>query len=143
MSRLVAQLHIARAKLGLTVEDYRAVLIARTGKSSAKDMTERERAEALEGFKALGFVPVPTPSRSLNRKPHVRLIYALWGDLQKRGAVTKGARGAPALRAWVARQTGVATPEFLTVQQGQSCAEALKQWIKRIEEKGKGDVEAR
>jgi phage gp16-like protein len=141
MSRLTAQLHIARAKLGLTVEEYRAVLEARTGKRSAADMSEGERATALEGFVALGFAPAARAAAPRKQRPaHVRLIYALWGDLQTRGAVIKGPRGAKALRAWIARQTGVSAPEFLTVEQASKCAEALKLWIKRIKGGDHGQV---
>jgi phage gp16-like protein len=141
MSRLTAQLHIARARLGLSVEEYRAVLEARTGKRSAADMSEAERATALEGFVALGFQPAARADRPRTQRPaHVRLIYALWGDLQTRGAVVKGARGKPALRAWINRQTGASAPEFLTVEQAGKCAEALKLWIRRV--KGGDDAKS-
>jgi phage gp16-like protein len=133
MSRLTAQLHIARARLGLSVDEYRAVLRARTGKESAKDMSEAERATALEGFVALGFEPRARADKPRVQRPaHVKLIYALWGELQARRAVVKGPRGAKALRAWITRQTGSSAPEFLTVEQAQKAAEALKLWIRRI-----------
>ncbi len=133
MSRLIAQLHIARAKLGMSEADYRAVLVARTGKESSKDMSEAERAHALDGFIALGFQPAARFARRNAARPaRIKKIYALWGELQTLDAVVSGPKGAQALREWVKRQTGVENPDWLTVSQSRACAEALKQWIARI-----------
>lgn len=127
----LAKIHVAKKQLGLDDADYRAVLQRATGKASAGAMTEPERLQALAAFEKLGFKP---KSRPAGRAPHVKHIYALWGDLQKRGAVARGPKGAPALRAFVKRQTGAAAPEFLTPVAAASVTEALKSWVERIKE---------
>lgn len=139
MSGLLAKLHVAKKQLGLQDSEYRAVLNGATGKSSAAGMSEGELARSLAAFEKLGFKPASTRQK-INRPPHVRHIYALWGELQGLGAVVKGSKGAGALRAFVKRQSGVNAPEFLTVPAGNSVTEALKSWIKRVKagEKGTG-----
>ena len=132
MSALAA-IHMGRKALGLGEEEYRALLMSVAGKASSGDMSEAERQRVVLRMRELGYQPASRASRPrTQRPPHIRLVYALWGELQTRGAVVKGPRGAKALRAWVSRQTGVSAPEFLTVEQGQKCAEALKLWIRRI-----------
>ncbi|MCO4053427.1 MAG: regulatory protein GemA [Bosea sp.] len=127
----LARIHIAKKQLALEEEDYRAILERATGKSSAREMTEAERGRVLAEFERLGFRARPARA---GRPAHVRHIYALWGELQACGAVVRGPRGAPALRAFVRRQTGVAAPEFLSPAQSTSVTEALKGWIARIKQ---------
>lgn len=127
----LAKIHVAKKQLALEEESYRAILERATGKSSARDMTEAERGRVLAEFERLGFRARPARA---GRPAHVRHIYALWGELQARGAVVRGPKGAPALRAFVRRQTGVAAPEFLAPAQSASVTEALKSWIARIKQ---------
>jgi phage gp16-like protein len=129
MAGALAKIHVAKKQLALEEDNYRAILVRTTGKSSAATMSEAERGRVLAEFERLGFRAQPARA---GRPPHVRKIYALWGELQKRGAVVRGAKGAPALRAFVARQTGVAAPEFLAPAQAASVTEALKGWIERV-----------
>ena len=132
MSALAA-IHMGRKALGLGEEEYRALLMAVVGKASSKEMSEAERQRVVLRMRELGYQPAARAARPrVSRPPHVRLIYALWGELQTRGAVVKGPRGAKGLRSWIARQTGVSAPEFLTVEQAGKCAEGLKLWIRRI-----------
>jgi Protein of unknown function (DUF1018) len=133
MSGLIAKLHIAKKQLGLEDSEYRAVLHAATGKESARGMSEAELKRSLAAFEARGFKSA-SPRAKIQRPPHVRHIYALWGELQGLGAVTRGPKGATALRAFVKRQSGASAPEFLTVQASASVTEALKAMIKRAKE---------
>jgi phage gp16-like protein len=138
---LIAKIHIARKQLAMVDDEYRSLLEAETGLRSCAGMSQAQLASVLAALERRGFKPRSTARKSAPRPPHVRLVYALWGDLQSLGAVTRGPKGAPALRAFVNRQAQVAAPEFLTAQQAHSVVEALKSWIKR--EKGKSDAEAR
>ncbi len=127
----LAKIHVAKKQLGMQDYDYRALLQRATGKVTAKLMTPHEHLKVLAEFERLGFRPAP---RQAGRALHVRKIYALWGDLQKQGAVVAGPKGAGALRAFVRRQAGVAAPEFLTPAGSASVTEALKAWIERVKQ---------
>lgn len=129
-SNSLAKIHVAKKQLALQDDDYRSILERATGKRSAAMMTEPERAKVLAELLRLGFRPKPV-ARSV-RPPHVKKVYAMWGELQVRGAVVRGPAGAKALRAFVARQAGVSAPEFLSPEQSPSVIEALKGWIDRI-----------
>jgi hypothetical protein len=130
----LAKIHVARKQLALEEDSYRAILERTTGKSSAAAMSEAERGRVLAEFERLGFRAQPGRK---GRPPHVKKIYALWGELQSRGAVVSGPRGAAALRAFVRRQTGASAPEFLPPDKAASVTEALKSWIDRVK---KGSV---
>jgi len=56
MSSLAA-IHVGRKQLGLDEETYRAMLCRVTGKSSAKDMSEGERAAVVREMRRCGFKP--------------------------------------------------------------------------------------
>ncbi|MCE8027523.1 regulatory protein GemA [Halomonas daqingensis] len=55
----LAQIHIARQELGLTDEDYRAILARTAGVSSAKQLTNRNVGYVIAEFKRLGWEPKP------------------------------------------------------------------------------------
>lgn len=133
MSALIAKLHVAKKQLGLDDDAYRAVLISATGKASSKGLSVVQLNKALDAFRALGFLPVPKAAGQ--RPKHVKLIYALWGELQTLGVVVKGPAGAKALRAFVKRQANVNAPEWLDTTAAVSVTEALKSWIRREKEK--------
>lgn len=63
-----AQIHIAKAQLGLTEEDYRALLARTAGVSSSKDLTDRNVGAVLHELRRLGFQP-KAPKRA-GRKPN-------------------------------------------------------------------------
>jgi phage gp16-like protein len=51
----LAKIHIAKKDLGMTDDDYTAMLTAITGKTSAGDLNARQRREVLEHLAGLGF----------------------------------------------------------------------------------------
>lgn len=53
----LAQIHIAKAQLGLSDEDYRAILARTAGVSSSKDLDNRTVGGVLHEFRRLGFQP--------------------------------------------------------------------------------------
>ena len=55
----LAQIHIAKAQLGLSDEDYRAILARTAGVSSAKELTNRTVGGVMREFRRLGFEPKP------------------------------------------------------------------------------------
>jgi phage gp16-like protein len=122
---LIARVHMARKELALSEDSYRAVLARITGRHSAADLTVPQLLAVITEFERLGL----RPRRVRSDKPHVRKIYALWGAM--RPHLTDPSR--TALRAFVARQTGVGDPEWLTAAQAARVTEALKSWRRREE----------
>lgn len=147
MSRntMLACVHIARKDLGLDETTYREVISRISGGrcESAGDLTERELELTIASFKARGWQPKPaganprSASRRVSRKekgkrsesPHVRKVWALWGDMCRDGLVREPTRGA--LRAFVQRMTKVSDPEWLTPAQANVVIEGLKAWAAR------------
>lgn len=82
----LAQIHIAKAQLGLDDEAYRAVLARAAGVSSARDLDDRGVSLVLNEFKRLGFVP-KAPKRAgrvpntLNKREQMAKIEALLSEM--------------------------------------------------------------
>lgn len=70
----LAQIHIAKAQLGLSDDEYRAILARTAGVSSAKQLTNRNVGNVLHEFRRLGFVPKPVKKagRQAPRPPRSR-----------------------------------------------------------------------
>lgn len=131
-SPMLAKVHIAKKELALAEDDYRALLVRITGKSSSRDCSEGELDRLLSEFKRLGWKPKTNGAASgvkKSGKPHVRKVYALWGELDRAGALHDGSRGA--LQSFVSRQTGVSSPEWLTATQANQVTEGLKAMLRR------------
>jgi phage gp16-like protein len=129
---LLAMVHIAKKDIGLDDETYRAVLVnVSGGRDSAKDLTDDELGQVLDGFRLRGWRPT-RKGKAINRrsdKPYVRKVWAIWGEMHRAGLVKGEARAA--LRSFVTRMTGVTDPEWLDPKQGSVVIEALKQWRER------------
>lgn len=124
----LAKIHIARKDLGLTEEDYRAILRRVAGADSSAKLGPDGHAKVLAEFQRLGWKPtVKGPKKSA--KPGVRLIFGLWAEAGRRGVIANASR--PALFAFVKRQTGIDNPEWLTPAQVNSVVEALKSMVGR------------
>ncbi|MDC8804236.1 regulatory protein GemA [Halomonas pacifica] len=109
---LLAKVHIARQELGLSDEEYRAILARTVGVSSAKELTDRTVGRVLHEFRRLGWVPKP-PKRAgrqpntLDRDAQLWKIEALLCEL--------GASWAYA-EAIAKQQTGLAKLEWLKTE---------------------------
>lgn len=127
LKALIAKVHIAKTQLALPEESYRDILRRVTGQTSSAACSARQLEAVLAEFARLGWV---AKSRNVySTKPYVRKVYALWKEAAIVGAVANGSKDA--LRAFVARQTGVAAPEFLTPATSYKVTEALKAMIER------------
>lgn len=124
---MIAKVHVARKQLGMDETAYRGLLQRETGKTSSGDCTEAQLTRVLAEFRRLGWKPATNPAasgRARSEKPHVRKIFALWGDLSRSGALKDSSRAA--LVAFIERQTGVSHPDWLTAAQANSVTEGLK-----------------
>lgn len=136
MTRAAAKIHVARKQLALSEENYRSILVKITGQNTSSGLNDRQVDDVLTEFGRLGWRPKKAFKPS--DKPFVRLIYALWKEAAKVGAVSSNSK--PALRAFVERQTrlggdrGIDDPEFLCAADARRVSEALKAMIKRAED---------
>lgn len=142
MSIHIAAIHVLKSKLGLSDDDYRALLANLTGKTSCKDMTlaqQRTVREHMQGLAERMGVAQPTRRRPLSQaefdqvkqqaSPKERKLWALWHQLGRDGLVQN--TSAQALNAWVERQVGVTALRFCTPAQLDTLIEAAKAWQER------------
>lgn len=132
MTSSIAAIHVARKQLDLDEDVYRAKLVAITGKSSAKDMTEAERQKVLGEFRKVGFRPAPgrVAGRRQLTGPYAKKLQALWIAAWNLGLVDD--RDDKAMLAFVKRQTGLDDTRFLHhADDGRAAIEGLKGWLKR------------
>ena len=127
---LLSKIHIARKDLALDEDSYRGLLMRITGEVSAKDCADQALMAVLEEFTRLGWTA--KGKRPASRHPHVRKVYAVWGDMKGLVADSSSA----ALNAFVLRQTGVSSPEWLDGPQANKVTEGLKAWRARLQAKG-------
>lgn len=132
MANHIAAIHTLKGKLGLSDDDYRALLVNLTGKNSSKALGVQEQARVRDHMQALGErlgVLKPTRQRSFAQtraaaSPRERKAWALWNQLHRDGVIQN--HSAPALNAWVKRQVGVDALRFCNTAQLDSCIEGLK-----------------
>jgi len=65
---MLSKIHIAQKELGMSDEDYRAMLHGVTGKQSCADLTDRQLVQVLEHLTRLGF-SAKTKGRPKNMDP--------------------------------------------------------------------------
>ncbi|MGL5447466.1 MAG: gp16 family protein [Rhabdaerophilum sp.] len=129
--RLIAQIHIAKAQLGLGEAEYRDLLTAATGKASSALMNADELGRVIEALVKAGFKPAfkGAPDGKKSARKVVRLIFGLWTELHRRGLIETGSR--QALFAFVKRQADVDHPDWLDNKQASAVVEALKAMLNR------------
>ena len=83
--REIQLIHVARQKVSMDEDTYRALLHDRFGVASSKDMDWKQRKELLDHFKTLGFKVVSThvkPKVSAARQSQLDKIEALLADMK-------------------------------------------------------------
>ena len=143
MTNHTAAIHVLKGKLQLQDDDYRALLVQLTGKSSSKGMTTSEQAHVRDHLQRLaermGVAQPTTRRRPLTREqfdqvkkaasPRERKVWALWNQLHRDGVVHNPSRAA--LNAFVERTVHVSALGFANSAQLDTLIEALKEWQKR------------
>lgn len=128
----LAQIHIARAQLGLDDDTYRAILWTVARVRSAKDLDWTGRKALLEHFKAKGWKPAaPKKAKTVTPvKPgQDALVKSLWNALHEAGKVRDPSDAA--LGSWLKRNRWPERPEWLNHKQITQAIEALKKWLER------------
>jgi phage gp16-like protein len=119
---VLARLHVVRRQADLDEDAYRALMEAKTGKRSARELNEAEIARVIDAMQ-------PRRTRP-TQNIHARKIEALWLSAWNLG-VTR-TRDEKALRHFVERQTGLSHPNFLlSAAHAARAIEALKSWLAR------------
>jgi phage gp16-like protein len=124
--RKIAQIHIAKKDLAMDEATYRAVLVRVTGERSLTALSYASLVNVVEEMCRLGFTPSGT--RPMARHPHVRKVYAMWTSM----APLVDDSSHAALGAFVKRQVGVDSPEWLDGVQANKVIEGLKAWKQRL-----------
>ena len=132
------KVQIARRQLGLTDDDYRAILLRVTGKTSSTQCGPSHLDALLAEFKRLGFRATTSAKRGakpISARAQIRMIHAVFADIRPHLAVGDDST----LRAFVQRQTkteanpaGVSAPEFLDATQANKVLEGLTAWRARV-----------
>lgn len=129
---LMGMIRVARARLGMDEETYRALLFDTLGKRSLKGSTAKEQWRVVEELKARGFQPSPFhKGKELVADPQARKIRALWLTMADCGIVRD--RSEKALASCMRRFTG-RTLEDASIKQCQAMIEILKKWFERCED---------
>ena len=130
MAKHLAAIHVLSGKIGLSDDDYRALLLQLTGQRSAKACSEAQQRQVREHLQRLAEklgVASPRPVRPVTETSAMeRKVWALWNALGRKGVIQNPS--AQALRAWVKRQTGMDDLKFCNWAQLSQLIEALKQW---------------
>lgn len=129
---MIAKIHIAKKDLALTDESYRDLIERLTSHRSAGDCTDVQLHAVLAEFQRLGWKgPAGKGAgagHKVSRKPHVRKVWAIWGDLRP----LLDNAGDDTLRGFVKRQTGIADPEWLNPAQATAVIHGLNGWLARV-----------
>lgn len=110
-------------------ETWRAFLVLVTGKNSLRAMDGRELGKVIDALHQRGARRQPKATR-ISSHPHVRKVWALWGDMCRAGIPDTPTR--EGLRAFVRRQVQVDSPDWLTAEQSAAVIEGLKAWRRRV-----------
>jgi phage gp16-like protein len=122
--RLIRLIHVAKTQLRLDEDNYRAVLVGATGKSSCSDMSGLEIKRAYDAMVRLGFKPGPAKNAAKTNSKQVSKLRAQWIELHGLGLVKD--RSDAGLLKFCKRLTGVDRLEWLTSAQASKAIEGLK-----------------
>jgi phage gp16-like protein len=119
---LLARLHVAKRDADIDGDAYRALMEAKTGKRSARDLSEAEIASVIDAIQ-------PRHKRP-TQNIHARKIEALWLSAWNLGVIRT--KTETAMHHFVERQTGISHPNFLlSAAHAARAIEALKSWLAR------------
>jgi phage gp16-like protein len=143
VSNTIKAIHASRRQVpGLEDDDtWRAFLEQVTGERSIRAMADAALQKVLTALRQRGAKGGASdrPFRPSD-KPHVRKVFAIWGDMCRNGIPDNATRAG--LRAFVAKMTasaerpeGIGNPEWLGPDDAAKVTEALKAWQRRATSK--------
>ena len=120
---LIRAVQTGRGKLGLSDEEYRALLEGVSGKTSTKELHALQLKEVLRRMRKAGF------NRATD--PQLRKIRSLWFRMHDEGVVRS--KSEQSIAAYIRRITRKDVRNC-SVKDLQRVIETLKQWIDRVED---------
>lgn len=120
---LIRAVQTGRRKLGLSDEEYRALLEGVSGKTSTKELHALQLKEVLRRMRKAGF------NRATD--PQLRKIRSLWFRMHDEGVVRS--KSEQSIAAYIRRITRKDVGNC-SVKDLQRVIETLKQWIDRVED---------
>lgn len=126
-SKIIQLIHIAKSQIGLSDEDYRAVLESTAKKSSCSEMSVFELNEVLKAMKKLGFKVKKMETREEEigwdtSKEQMDYIKGMW-ELVARDKSDR------ALYRFIKRITGADHPQFMNATAAQKVIIALRKMM--------------
>lgn len=122
-SGLIKAIQTGRRKLGLSDEDYRALLEGVSGKTSTKELNAYQLKEVLRRMREAGFHTATDPQ--------LRKIRSLWFSMYDEGIVKS--KTEQSISAYIRRITKK-NVNACGVKDLQRVIETLKQWIDRLDD---------
>lgn len=142
--KLITLIHVAKSKLGMDDETYRAMLLSITDKRSCTDMTIDELKAVKDGLQARGFKAMPSANKSpKSRGRRVDKLRAIWIEMHKSGQLNSGSE--QALLHWAQKTVapyweGEPAPSLDWLENNHTAVnhalESLKRWQKRASQTG-------
>lgn len=129
--RQIALLQVARSKLGLEEDEWRALLIRVGGTNSARQLDERGFEAVLAVCERLGFTPFGAVGPYYGERPgmaswrQVQMIRDMW--MRYKGGVFEEA----ALDGWLRAKFGVSSLRFATAETAGKAITALRHMTDR------------
>ncbi|MDD3310996.1 regulatory protein GemA [Pseudodesulfovibrio sp.] len=120
--------------LGMTDDDYHAMLGDRYGKSSTRDLSIPELKDLCAHLDYLSGTPAKDGKRPPNVDGQARKIWVLWQDLHRLGAVRDPSAGA--LNTFIKTRCRIKVDSYawLNTYQANDVIEIIKKWIQRVED---------
>lgn len=142
----ISILHVAKAAIGMTEEDYRSMLVRVAGVRSSKDLNDSGFVAVMEEFKRLGFVRDETrrlPKGAGSTRPEQNRPSAPQWRLMESRARAVGFDGItdPRFVSWAKARGQVDHPKFLDAAGAQKIIGALGKWMDRIKAGKRGETE--
>lgn len=133
-------MHVAKSSLGMTDEDYRALLLRVSDISSSKELDDRGFSAVMDEFRRLGFrhqesqrMPKGAGSHAPERN---RPSAAQWRLMEHRAKqVGFESISDPRFIAWAKARGNVDHPRFLDGEGARKIIAALGNWLRRMDKK--------
>ena len=122
---LIKAIQTGRRKLGMTDEEYHALLEGVSGRTSSKELTAYQLKEVLRRMREAGF------RTSITTEPQLQKIRSLWFSMYNEGIVKS--KTEQSISAYILRITKKSV-NACGVKDLQRVIETLKQWIDRLDD---------